>query len=177
MRTEDERAREENERARRQDERARLSFEVDMMFKLEDRWESPTFLDRRRKAANHVKEHFATDDGGLLDVDHIDENIRLDTLNQLNFFEQLGAFVRQEVIRAETVWHTFGMDVRQHWALYRPAIERMREEHKDATLAEDFERLDALMADLDRQHGVGDEDITNQQLRRYIESESRALAT
>ena len=87
FREQNELAREENERARRQEERARLSFEVDMMFKLEDRWDSPTFLDRRRKAANHVKEHFFTDDGGLLDVDHIDENIRLDALNQLNFFE------------------------------------------------------------------------------------------
>ncbi len=176
-REQNERAKEENERARRQEERARLSFEVDMMLKLEDRWESPTFLDRRRKAANYVKAHFLTDDGGLLEVDHIDENIRLDTLNQLNFFEQLGNLVRQEVVRAETVWHRFGMDVRQYWALYRPAMEKMREEYKDPTLFEDFERLDALMADIDRQHGVGDEYITKQQLRRTVEAESKALGS
>ena len=49
---------------REQNEVARLSFEVDMMLKLEDRWESPTFLDIKRKAAKYLKAHFFTDDGG-----------------------------------------------------------------------------------------------------------------
>ncbi len=89
---------------REQNEVARLTFEVDMMLKLEDRWESPTFLDIKRKAANHVKEHFFTDDGGLLEVEHIDENIE----NLLGIFELLGDFVKQGVLRAETVWHQFG---------------------------------------------------------------------
>jgi hypothetical protein len=172
-REQNERAREENERARRQEERARLSFEVDMMLKLEDRWDSPTFLDRRTKAANYLKEHLFTDEGGLLEVEHIDENTR----ELINFFELLGDLVRQGVVRAETVWHRFGMRFRTYWALYRPAIEKMREEYKDPTLFEDFERLDALMADLDRQHGVGDEYIAKQQLRRTVEAESKALAT
>jgi hypothetical protein len=162
---------------REQNERALLSFEVDMMLKLEDHWHSPTVLARRTKAANYVKAHFLTDDGELLEVEHIDENIRLDTVYQLNFFERLGDLVRQGVVRAETTWHRFGVDLRQYWALYRPAIEKMREEYKDPTLFEDFERLDALMADLDRQHGVGDEYIAKQQLRRTVEAESKALAT
>jgi hypothetical protein len=165
-REQNERAREENERARRQEERARLSYEVDMMLKLEDRWDSSTFRDRKRKAANYVKEHFFTDDGGLLEVDHIDEN----TETLLGFFELLGHSVRQGVLRAETVWHRFGILVRQFWAGYRPAIEKVREEYKDPTIMEDFERLEALMADLDRQHGVGDELVTKQQLRRTLES-------
>jgi hypothetical protein len=71
----------------------------------------------------------------------------------------------------------FGMGVRQYWALYRLAVEKSREGYKDPTLFEDFERLDALMADLDRQHGVGDEYIAKQQLRRTVEAESKALAT
>jgi len=166
FREQNELAREENERARRQEERARLSFEVDMMLKLGDRWDSPTFLDRRTKAANYVKAHFFTDDGGLLEVEHIDEN----TENVLSIFELLGDFVRQGVVRAETVWHRFGMLIRQYWALYQPAIEKLREEYKDPTVLEDFEQLDALMADLDRQHGVGDEYLTKQQLRRTVES-------
>jgi hypothetical protein len=61
--------------------------------------------------------------------------------------------------------------------LFRPVIEKHRQGQKDPTLLEDFEQLDALMADLDRQHGVGDEYITKQQLRRFVEVESKALAT
>ncbi len=155
---------------REQNERALLSFEVDMMFKLEDRWDSPILLDRRTKAANYIKEHFFTDDGELLEVQHIDENAE----RLLGFFELLGDLVKQGVVRAETVWHRMGIRVRQYWALYRPAIETLREEYKDQTLLEDFERLDALMADIDRQHGIGDEIITKQQLRRTVDEENRA---
>ncbi len=141
------------------------------MLKLEDHWNSPTVLERRSKAANYVKEHFFTDDGGLLEVEHIDENAE----RLLSFFELLGDLVKQGVVRAETVWHRMGIRVRQYYALYRPAIEKTREEYKDPTLLEDFERLDALMADIDRQHGIGDEIITKQQLRRTVEGESKAL--
>jgi hypothetical protein len=144
-----------------------------MMLKLEDRWDSPSVLDTKRKAANYVKEHFFTDDGGLLEVEHIDENAE----RLLGFFELLGDLVKEGVVRAESVWHRFGFRLRQYWALYRPAIEKSREEYKDPTIFEEFERLDALMADLDRQHGVGEEYITNQQLRRTVEGESKALAT
>jgi hypothetical protein len=94
--------REQNEVVREQNERARRSFEVDMMFKLEDHWNSPNVLKRRSKAANYVKEHFLTEDGELLEVEHIDDNVRLDTLYQLNFFERLGYLVRQGVVGAET---------------------------------------------------------------------------
>ena len=48
-----------------QEERARLSFEMDMLFRLADRFESPAFLQARRAAAGYVKERFFTDDGGL----------------------------------------------------------------------------------------------------------------
>ena len=144
-----------------------------MMLKLQDRWDSPFFRDRKRKAANYLKAHFFTDDGGLLDVQHIDENIE----SLLGIFEMLGALVKQGVLRAETVWHQFGVRVRQYWALYQPAIEKIREDLRDPTLLEDFERLEALMADIDRQHGVGEEYLTKQQLRRTDEAESKALAT
>ena len=164
---------EQNERAREENERARLSFEVDMMLKLEDRWDSPTFRHRRSKAADHVKEHFFADDGGLLDVEHIDESTR----ELLNFYEMLGDLVRQGVLRPQTVWHRFGLRARTTWALLHPAIEKMREEEKDPTLLEDFERLDALMAELDRERGVGEEYISKPQLRSYVEVESRADET
>jgi hypothetical protein len=82
-------------------------------------------------------------------------------------------------MRGASIWRSgrFGFDVRQYWALYRPAIEKMREEYKHPTLAEDLEQLDALIGDLDCQHDVGYEYLTNQQLRRFVELESKALAT
>jgi hypothetical protein len=166
---------EQNERAREENERARLSFEVDMTLRLEDRWDSPAFRNRRRKWANHIKEHFfADDDVGLLEVEHMDESTREPLLN---FYELLGDLVGKEVLRPQTVWNRFGLRARATWALLRPAIEKMREEAKDPTLLEDFERLDALMAEVDRERGVGEEYIGKKQLRYYVELESRPHAT
>jgi hypothetical protein len=84
---------EQNKRAREENERARRSYEVDMMLELDDRWESPAFLDIKRKAANHVKAHFFADDnGGLLEVQHMDVNAE----RLLGIFELLGTWLSRE---------------------------------------------------------------------------------
>jgi hypothetical protein len=157
---------EQSQTLREQNERARLSFEMDMLFRLEDRFYTP-FLERRRRAANYVKEHFFTDDGELLPIEHMSRN----SVEVLNFFEQLGHEVKVEAVHTESVWHRFGWMARRYWALYQPAIDKIRQEEKDPTLWEDFEQLNDLMADLERQHDVA-EDITKQQLRRFVEEEA-----
>ena len=154
---------------REQDERARLSFEMDMLFKLADRFESPEFLRERRAAASHVKERCFMDDGGLLEVDYLDQTLA----RLLNFFEELGQFVKAEGLRAESVWNRFGWRTRRYWALYQPAIEKLRKEQSDPTLLEEFEQLNGLMADLDDHHGV-ERAITKQQLRWFVELEALA---
>jgi hypothetical protein len=75
------------------------------------------------------------------------------------------------VLQDESVWYRFGRVIRAYWALYKPAIEKMRQEAKDPMVMEDFENLNDLMADIDRKHGVGEVDITQQYLRRFIEDE------
>jgi hypothetical protein len=152
-----------------QDERARLSFEMDMLFKLADRFESPAFLHARRAAAGHVKERFFTEEGGMLEVEYLDQTLA----RVLNFFEELGQFVRAEGLRAEAVWTRFGWRTRRYWVLYQPAIEKLRKEQRDPTLLDDFEQLNGMMADLDHQHGV-ERHITKEQLRWFVELESLA---
>jgi hypothetical protein len=164
---------EQNERAREENERARLSYEVDTMIKMMDRWESPTFLDIRSNAAKHVEKHFFTADGGLLDVEHFD----VYALRLLGLFELMGDLVKEGIVRDEKVWSTFGWTVRQYWALYRPAIEKYREEYEDPTLFEDIERLEGLMAELDRERGVGEAMMSKQELRRTVEDQINAPST
>jgi hypothetical protein len=151
---------------REQEERARLSFEMDMLFKLADRFESPAFLHARRAAAGYVKERFFTDDGGLLEVEYLDQTLA----RLLNFFEELGQFVKAEGLRAEAVWTRFGWRTRRYWTLYQPAIEKLRKEQRGPTLLEDFEQLNDSMADLDHHHGI-ERNITKQQLRWFVELE------
>ncbi len=87
-----------------------------------------------------------------------------------NFFEEVGYFHRRGVLRAESVWHTFGLAARVYWAAYGPSVLKMREEENDPTVYEDFERLDRLVADRSSERGMPPP--TREQLRRIMEDET-----
>lgn len=153
--------------SREQNERARMSFEVDMLFRLQDRFEGPRLESSRRRAAKYLKDNYYTPDGGMREIEHVHPESRL----ILTFFEHVGHLKNMGVLQDESVWYRFGRLIRAYWALYKPAIEKIRQEAKDPMVMEDFEKLNDLMADIDRKHCVGEEDITQQYLRQFIEDE------
>jgi hypothetical protein len=148
-----------------QNERARLTLEFDLLTRLEDRFQSPHFLARRRSAARHVVDAlFAESDAveaGVFDRASYDV---------ANFFENVGYLQRSGVLRAESVWHTFGMAARVYWAAYAPTARKMREEQNDPTVYEDFERLDRLVTDMSGERGMPPP--TREQLRRIMQDET-----
>jgi hypothetical protein len=148
-----------------QNERARLTLEFDLLTRLEDRFQSPHFLARRRSAARHVVDAlFAESDAveaGVFDRASYD---------LANFFENVGYLQRSGVLRAESVWHTFGMAARVYWAAYVPTARKMREEQNDPTVYEDFERLDRLVTDMSGERGMPPP--TREQLRRIMQDET-----
>ena len=74
------------------------------------------------------------------------------------------------MLRAESVWHTFGMAARVYWAAYGPTVRKMREEENDPVVYEDFERLDRLVADFSSERGMPPP--TRERLRRIMEDET-----
>jgi hypothetical protein len=60
--------------------------------------------------------------------------------------------------------------VRTNWTLYGNAISELREEYGDAEIYEDFERLDRVVADLDRERHV--EPNTQEVVLRILKDES-----
>ena len=115
----------------------RLTLEFNLLTRLADRFQSPNFLGRRRSAARHAMGRF---NRAAYDV--------------ANFFEEVGYLHRRGVLRAESVWHTFGLPARVYWTVYGPTIRKMREEQNDPIVYEDFERLDRLVADLSDERGM-----------------------
>jgi hypothetical protein len=148
-----------------QNDRARLTLEFDLTTRLEDRFQSPRFLSRRRTAARHAMDTFFGEDGtieaGVFDRASYDV---------ANFFENVGYLQRSGVLRAESVWHTFGMAARVYWALYGPTVRQMRQEQEDPTFYEDFERLDRLVADISGERGMPPP--TRDRLRRVVQDET-----
>ena len=74
-----------------------------------------------------------------------------------NFFEEVGYLHRRGVLRAESVWHTFGLPAGVYWTVYSPTIRKMREEQNDPIVYEDFERLERLVTDLSNKTIIGQE--------------------
>ena len=73
-------------------------------------------------------------------------------------------------MRDETVYHSFGIMARTYWTLYGNAINELREEHGDPEIYEDFERLDRLLADLERERGI--EPLTQARGLRIMKDEA-----
>lgn len=148
-----------------QNDRARLTLEFDLITRLEDRFQSPRFLSRRRDATRHAMDTFFAEDGtieaGVFDRASYDV---------ANFFENVGYLQRSGVLRPESVWHTFGMAARVYWAVYGPTVREMRQEQEDPTFYEDFERLERLVADMSGERGMPPP--TRDQLRRVVEDET-----
>ena len=148
-----------------QNDRARLTLEFDLITRLEDRFQSPRFLSRRRTAARHATDTFFGEDGtieaGVFDRASHDV---------ADFFENVAYLQRSGVLRPESVWHTFGMAARVYWALYGPTVRQMRQEQEDPTFYEDFERLDRLVADISGERGMPPP--TRDRLRRVVQDET-----
>jgi hypothetical protein len=148
-----------------QNERARLTLEFDLITRLEDRFQSPRLLARRRGAARHAIDTFFAEDG-TVEAGHFDRT----SYDVANFFEEVGYLQRSGVLRAESVWHTFGMATRVYWAAYGPTVRKMRDEQNDPTFYEDFDRLDRLVADFSGERGTPPP--TREQMRRILEDET-----
>jgi hypothetical protein len=148
-----------------QNERARLNLELDLLTRLGERFESPHFLKRRRAAAKYLLDNAFVED----------DSVEVRPLNRAaidvcGFYDELGELHRLGVLRAELVWNRFGVLSQTYWPLCRPAIERMREEHKEPTYFEDYEYLTRLMVDMNRDRGVPSP--AQEQLRQTMEDEA-----
>jgi hypothetical protein len=155
---------EQRQSLREQNERARLNLEVDLLHRLEDRYDSQLFVGRRSAAARYYLDNaFVGDD--MVGVERLNE----DTIDVCNFFESLAYLQEIDVLSAKSVWNVFGPDLQVHWALCKPAIEKQREEEADPILYEGFERLSRLMADMERERGSPDP--TPDVVRRGLEQE------
>src|SRR5215212_1186711 len=150
---------------REQNERARLTLEYDMMSRLIDRHLNPDWLSRRRAAAKYLLDN-AFVDGAMVEL----ERLNTPLMEMCDFFEELGEMERHGVVRTESVWGRFGAGAQRYWLVCKPAIEKMREEREDPALLEEFERLVGVMANLDRERGIGA--LKPERVRKLLEEEA-----
>jgi hypothetical protein len=156
---------EQSQSLREQNERARISLEVDLTYKLQERWDSQLYKHYKIRSLKYVKENYFADDD-LLEVDRLDP----DTEQIFAFLDELGHLTRTGVLQLERVWSYYGGTM-MAWVLWERAVQKEREAWQAPDLFEDMEYLYRQMVDLERQRGVRSERPTKEELRRWVEHE------
>ena len=136
-----------------------------MLSRLDDRFDSPHFTSRRRRAASYILDN-AFVDGDIVIVRRLNRAGR----DVCNFYERLGDMQRLRALQAESVWNSFGTLALAYWTLCEPAIENLRQKWEDPSYYEEFERLIHLGTELDREQGVGP--LPQDQLHQLMEHET-----
>jgi hypothetical protein len=148
-----------------QNERSRLNLEVDLLTRMADRWERPHVLSRRRVAANYLLNNVIVEDA-IVGAQRLPRAV----FDVCNFFEELGLLQRLGAVQTESVWNRFGVMAQAYWLLCEPSLQKRREERADPAMYEEFERLNRLGADLDRELSI--ELPPQEWLRRLMEDEA-----
>ena len=161
---------EQSQSLREQNERARINLEVDLMYRLEERFNSPRFQHYKIRSLTYVKENYFVDDD-VLEVHELD----LASEQLHDFFDEAGYLARIGVLPVERVWSMFP-GITTGWVLWEPAVEKRREEAGDPRLYEDYEYLYNQLADLDRQRGGTGARPTKEQLREFVEDNLQYVA-
>ena len=158
---------EQNQSLAEQNARVRLNLEVDLLLRLEDRFDGEHMLGIRRRAARYIKDTFFA--GGSPQEVH---TVNRDVWEVFNFYEDLGYFVTIGAVRPYTAWRSFGMGTFAYWALGKPVVVKERERMKEPNLYQDWERLTERLYELSRRSGEEFHgDFTEEQLIEYIEEE------
>jgi hypothetical protein len=106
-----------------QNERLRLNLEVDLLDRMLDRFNSQHFRGRRSAVAKYFLDNAFVDDR-MVEVERLNEA----AIDVCDFFEFLAYLQKMDALSTESVWNAYAVDVRLHWPLCKPGIERMREE-------------------------------------------------
>lgn len=148
-----------------QNERARLTLEYDLLTRLDDRAINPYSVRQIREASKYLR------DNAFVGDDIVELPSFPFALGEVcDFFDEVGALLRQGVLRAESVWNVYGILAQAYWLVCKPTIEKEREEWKNPTLYENFEYLCRALAELDRKRGVPAH--TPERLRQLMEDQS-----
>jgi hypothetical protein len=108
--------------------RSRFSMNLDLVLKMDDKFNNVEFKKLRVKIAKSILGKGKKDDfKGAEDV--------------FDLFETVGYFVRHKALDKKIVWHTFYVWLHGYWSIGKNYILSERLDKRDNTLWEDFEWL------------------------------------
>ena len=117
----------------------RFALGIDLLLKLDDQFDTPMMRASRRKASTYLKEKQRIHNGSDVSIDDLEHS--LDAV--LDFFDQVGYFLKRGALERGAVWSAFYHQV-HHW--YSNAEEYITSQRqRDATIWENFKYLDTQL--------------------------------
>jgi hypothetical protein len=144
--------------------RSRFSMNLDLVLKLDDRFNSAEFKRLRATIAESILEH-----GKEQIIDDIED--------VFDFFETVGYFVKHNALNKKIVWHTFYVWIHGYWSEGKEDIHLMRQEKKDDTLYEDFQWLHNKLLKIERARTGKREPelLSKKEITEFFEEEKRYI--
>jgi hypothetical protein len=87
----------------------------------------------------------------------------------MDFFEDMGLFMRRRYLESELLWSTFGFYAVRWWAACKDYILEERRLQNESTLFSDFEYLAKCFSARDAKDGL--KEPTQSGLKRFLEDE------
>lgn len=89
----------------------------------------------------------------------------------LNFFEEIGLYLKHNVISASLVWDLYSYYIENYWAILSPRITKFHADTDDKTWYENFQELQLKMRKESNKRKVTRKDITEIDIKKFIDGE------
>jgi len=149
---------------KQQGNRERIRSTVETLWRFDDRWASLPMRQSRSGAAIALLEERAGDK-------QVQDDVRAfaNLSAVMNFFDQLGHYVKSEVIGEESAWEDFSEFARHYWRACEHHVRR--EQSVDTTVWEDVADLIKRFQKIDTRRGVPA--LTDPDIRNFLDREAR----
>lgn len=138
--------------------RSSFSLGVDILLRLNDRFDSSDMVETRRKVAVACLNKSWDE----VDVDDV-----------LDFFEEVGFLSRRHGIDDEVVWHEFYWRLHRYYVIAKSYIDQTRKD--DPTIWEDLFHLHQRLMTIEKHKGGSDTsmELTEKQIMDFLTEESK----
>jgi hypothetical protein len=141
---------------RRQSEAQQTDLKVRLQLTFIDRFDKQAMMEHRKRLAQHL----------LSSSPHEEIPERV-----MDFFEDLGLFIRREYLDEELIWSTFGFYAVRWWAASKTYILKERRKKSDDTLFTDFEDLVQMCLKRDANEGLAEPTPT--EIHEFLQDECK----
>jgi hypothetical protein len=143
----------------------RYSNLLDTLERLDARWHSDKLV---RQRCETCKEFLDKKHPKSKEITHKEGDI-------LSFFEDLGLFLRRNVIDTDIAWESYSYCIEPYWQLMEPAIREFRTTTRDNSWFSNFEYLAKAMAKVSIAKHAQNPVKSDEEMLKFLSGESRLL--